>query len=141
MLLYGVDLLLASLTLSMLILYLAREPALLVDNIAEGTLRRVTRESSSGRLSLGMITVATTPVIGADGTLYVIDRGVVAIDPSGRLLWRARRERERLGHAGFGRHHLRRRAHGAHSYRREASVAVGRVRVECNPSGMPNPAR
>ena len=36
---YGVNLLLASVVLSLLILYLAREPSLLVDNIAEGTLR------------------------------------------------------------------------------------------------------
>ena len=43
-LLYGVNLLLASLVLSLLIRYLAREPSLLVDEIAEGTLRRITRQ-------------------------------------------------------------------------------------------------
>ena len=39
-LLYGVDLLLASLVLSSLILYLAHEPSLLVETFAEGTLGR-----------------------------------------------------------------------------------------------------
>ncbi len=43
-LIYGVNLLLASIVLSLLIRYLAREPSLLVDVIAEGTLRRITRQ-------------------------------------------------------------------------------------------------
>jgi len=41
-LVYGVDLLLASCVLGLLILYLSHEPGLLVDDIAEGTLSRVT---------------------------------------------------------------------------------------------------
>jgi uncharacterized membrane protein len=43
-LLYGVDVLLASLVMSLLILYLAREPALLVDDLDEAMLRRVARQ-------------------------------------------------------------------------------------------------
>jgi uncharacterized membrane protein len=43
-LIYGVNLLLASLVLSLLIRYVAREPALLVDDIDEGILKSVVRQ-------------------------------------------------------------------------------------------------
>jgi uncharacterized membrane protein len=57
--LYGLDLVLASLVLSLLVLYLADEPALLVDNIAEGTLQRVTRQRwASIGLNVAAIAVA-----------------------------------------------------------------------------------
>ncbi len=41
---YGVDFLLASLTLTLLIRYIAREPSLVADDIADETLRRITRQ-------------------------------------------------------------------------------------------------
>ena len=61
--LYGVDLLLASVVLSLLILYLAGEPALLVDNIAEGTLRRISRRrwAALGLNVLGLVVALVAP--------------------------------------------------------------------------------
>ena len=56
-LLYGVDLLLASLVLSLLIIYLAREPALLVDDLDEDILRRVTRQRWTS-IGLNVLAVA-----------------------------------------------------------------------------------
>jgi uncharacterized membrane protein len=80
-LLYGVDLLLASLVLSSLILYLAREPALLVDNIAEGTLRRITRQRwASIGLSIVAIAVAmVAPRIAV--ALYLVVSTMLLVIP------------------------------------------------------------
>jgi uncharacterized membrane protein len=80
-LLYGVDLLLASLVLSLLILYLAREPALLVDNIAEGTLRRVTRQrwASIGLNVVAIVLALVAPRVAVG--LYVVVSTLLLVIP------------------------------------------------------------
>jgi uncharacterized membrane protein len=71
-LLYGVNVLLGSLMLSLLILYLAREPALLVDNIAEGTLRRLSRQRWTAIglnvVAIALALVAPLVAVGLTGT-------------------------------------------------------------------------
>ena len=77
--LYGIDLLLASVVLSLLILYLAREPSLLVDNIAEGTLRGITRQRWTAlglnALAIAVALVAPKVAVGfylAETTLLLV---------------------------------------------------------------------
>jgi len=80
-LLYGADLLLASLALSLMILYLAREPTLLVDDIAEGTLRRVTRQRWA---SIGLNVVAILLALFAPRLavgLYVVVSTLLLVIP------------------------------------------------------------
>ena len=60
-LIYGANLLLASVVLSLLIRYLAREPSLLVDVIAEGSLRRISRQRWTS-LGLNVLAIAVTLV-------------------------------------------------------------------------------
>ncbi len=89
--LYGLDLLLASLVLSLLILYLADEPALLVDNIAEGTLKRITRQRWT---SIGLNVVAIAVALVAPRVavaLYLVVSTVLLIIP----LLGLRRHRQR----------------------------------------------
>jgi len=79
--LYGLDLLLGSLVLSLLILYLADEPTLLVDNIAEGTLKRVTRKRWT---SIGLNVVAIAVALVAPRVavaLYLVVSTVLLIIP------------------------------------------------------------
>ena len=79
--LYGVNLLLASVVLSLLILYLAREPALLVDNIAEGTLRRISgRRWAALALNVFAIAVGLAAPKVAVG-LYVVETGLLLVIP------------------------------------------------------------
>lgn len=79
--LYGLDLLLASLVLSLLILYLADEPTLLVDNIAEGTLKHVTRQRwTSIGLNVAAIAVAFVAPRAAVA-LYLVVSTVLLIIP------------------------------------------------------------
>ena len=92
--LYGVDLLLASLVLSLLILYLAREPALLVDNIAEGTLKRVTRQRWAS-IGLNVVAIAVAFVAPqAAVALYLVVSTVLLIIP---LLGLRRHRQQRRG--------------------------------------------
>jgi len=80
-LLYGVNVLLGSLMLSLLILYLAREPALLVDNIAQGTLRRVSRQRWT---AIGMNVVAIVVALVAPRVavgLYLVVTTLLLIIP------------------------------------------------------------
>ena len=80
-LLYGVNLLLASLVLSLLIRYLAREPSLLVDDIAEGTMRRIVRRRwTSLGLNLLAIAVALVAPKVAVG-LYLVETTLLLIIP------------------------------------------------------------
>jgi TMEM175 potassium channel family protein len=79
--LYGINLLLASVVLSLLILYLAREPSLLVDNIAEGTLRRI-----SGRrwAALGLNVLALAVGLAAPKAavgLYLVETALLLVIP------------------------------------------------------------
>ena len=79
--LYGVNLLLASVVLSLLILYLAREPSLLVDNIAEGTLRRITgRRWAALGLNVFAIAVGLAAPKAAVG-LYLVETGLLLVIP------------------------------------------------------------
>ena len=79
--LYGVNLLLASVVLSLLILYLAREPSLLVDDIAEGTLRRITgRRWAALGLNVFAIAVGLAAPKAAVG-LYLVETGLLLVIP------------------------------------------------------------
>ncbi len=78
---YGLDLLLASLVLSLLILYLADEPALLVDNIAEGTLKHVTRQRWAS-IGLNVVAIAVAFVAPqAAVALYLVVSTALLIIP------------------------------------------------------------
>ena len=91
-LLYGVDLLLASLVLSLLMLYLAREPGLLVETIAEETFSRAARQRWLS-IILGAVAVALAliaPQVAAG--LYVVVSTVLLVIP---LLGLRRHRRER----------------------------------------------
>ena len=80
-LLYGVDVLFASLALSLLMLYVAREPDLLVDDIADGALRRVARQRwisiGVNVLAIAMALVAPLVAVG----LYLIETMLLLIIP------------------------------------------------------------
>jgi uncharacterized membrane protein len=92
--LYGVNLLLASLVLSLLVLYVAREPSLLVDEIAEGTLRRITKRRWAA-LGLNVCAIAVglfAPKVGVG--LYLVETGLLLVIPF----------------LGLRRHHRQRRA-------------------------------
>jgi TMEM175 potassium channel family protein len=79
--LYGVNLLLASVVLSLLILYLAREPSLLVDDIAEGTLRRITGRRWAA-LGLNVVAIAVGLVAPKAGVgLYLVETGLLLVIP------------------------------------------------------------
>jgi uncharacterized membrane protein len=91
-LLYGLDLMLATLTLSLLILYVAREPALLVDEIDEATLRRVVRQRwVSVGLNVVAIAIASVAPLVAVG-LYLLQTMVLLVLP---LLGLRRHRRQR----------------------------------------------
>ena len=93
-LLYGVDLMLATLTLSLLILYVAREPALLVDEIDEATLQRVVRQrwASIGLNAVAIVFALVAPQVAVG--LYLLQTMILLVLP---LL-------------GLRRHRLQRRA-------------------------------
>jgi uncharacterized membrane protein len=79
--LYGVNLLLASLVLSLLVLYVAREPSLLVDDIAEGTLRRITqrRWAALGLNVFAIVVGLFAPKVGVG--LYLVETGLLLVIP------------------------------------------------------------
>jgi len=78
---YGVNLLLASVVLSLLILYLAGEPSLLVDNIAEGTLRRISRRRWAA-LVLNVLAIAVTLVAPRVAVgLYLVESMLLLVIP------------------------------------------------------------
>ena len=80
-LLYGVDLLLASFVLSLLILYPAHEPTLLVEIVDEGTLRRITRQrwASIGLNVLAIAVALVAPRVAAG--LYVVVSTALLVIP------------------------------------------------------------
>ena len=97
-LLYGVNLLLASLVLSLLIRYLAREPSLLDDQIAEGTLRRITRRRWTA-LGLNLLAIAVALVAPKVAVgLYLVETTLLLIIPFLGL----RRHRHQPRPAGSG---------------------------------------
>ena len=97
-LLYGVNLLLASLVLSLLIRYLSREPSLLVDDIAEGTLRRIIRRRWTA-LGLNLLAIAVALVAPKVAVgLYLVETTLLLIIPFLGL----RRHRHQPRPAGSG---------------------------------------
>ena len=91
--LYGVDLLLASLTLTLLIRYIASEPSLVADDIADDTLRRITRQRW---LSIGVNAVAVAmalvmPFVAVG--LYLIQTALLLFFP---LIGMRRRQPSRI---------------------------------------------
>ena len=80
-LLYGVNLLLASLVLSLLIRYLAREPSLLVDDIAEGSMRRIVRRRWTA-LGLNLLAIAVALVAPKVAVgLYLVETTLLLVIP------------------------------------------------------------
>jgi uncharacterized membrane protein len=78
---YGVNLLLASIVFSLLIVYLAREPSLLVDNIAEGTLGRISRRRSAA-LGLNVLAIAVALVAPKAAVgLYLVETTLLLVIP------------------------------------------------------------
>ncbi len=97
-LLYGVNLLLASLVLSLLIRYLAREPSLLVDQVAEGTLRRITRRRWTA-LGLNLLAIAVALIAPKVAVgLYLVETTLLLVIPFLGL----RRHRHQPRPAGSG---------------------------------------
>ena len=94
-LLYGVDVLLASLVMSLLIFYLAREPALLVDDLDEATLRRVARQrwASIGLNGVAIALALVAPQVAAG--LYLVASTTLLIIPL--LGMRRHRRQRRMG--------------------------------------------
>ncbi len=92
-LLYGLDVLFATLALSLLILYVAREPALLVDDIAEGTLNHVIRQRwvSIGVNLLALTMALVAPLVAV--ALYLLETTLLLIVPL--LGMRKHRQRSR----------------------------------------------
>jgi uncharacterized membrane protein len=92
-LLYGVDLLVASLSLSLLILYVAREPALLVDDVAEGTLSAVVRERwiAIGLNVLAIAVALLAPLVAVG--LYLVGTTSLLVIPLVGLRRHRRRQR------------------------------------------------
>ena len=80
-LLYGVNVLLGSLMLSVLIVYLAREPALLLNSIAESTLRRVSRQrwTAIGMNVLALVVALVAPQVAVG--LYLVVTTLLLIIP------------------------------------------------------------
>jgi uncharacterized membrane protein len=79
--LYGANFLLASVTLSLLLRYIAHEPSLLVDDIADAALRRITRQRwiSIGVNSVALIVALIVPVLAV--SLYLIEAGLLLVFP------------------------------------------------------------
>ena len=94
-LLYGVDALLASLVMTLLILYLAREPALLAENADEAALRRLARSrwAAIGLSGVAIALALVAPRVAAG--LYLVTSTWLLIVP---LLGLRRHRRQR--HAG-----------------------------------------
>jgi uncharacterized membrane protein len=94
-LIYGMDLLLASLVLSLLIIYLAREPALLVNDLDEDILRRVTRQrwTSIGLNALAVALAVFSAQLAV--ALYLVVSTVLLIVPL--LGMRRHRQQRRAG--------------------------------------------
>jgi uncharacterized membrane protein len=78
---YGINVLLASLTLSLLIRYISREPSLVADGIADEALRRITKQR---RISIGVNSFAVAlalivPFVAVG--LYLIQTVLLLIFP------------------------------------------------------------
>ena len=80
-LLYGINVLLASLTLSLLLRYIAHEPSLVADNIADESLRRITKQRwiSIGVNTIAVIVALIAPIIAVG--LYLIQTILMLVFP------------------------------------------------------------
>ena len=80
-LIYGIDVLLASLTLSLLIRYIAHEPSLVADDIADETLHRIARQRwiSIGANAIAVAMALIAPVVAVG--LYLIQTILLLVFP------------------------------------------------------------
>ena len=80
-LLYGINVLLASLTLSLLIRYIAHEPSLVADDIADETLQRITKQRwiSIGMNSIAVAVAFFAPAIAVG--LYLLQTILMLVFP------------------------------------------------------------
>ena len=79
--LYGINVLLASLTLTLLIRYIAREPSLLADDIADETLRHITKQRwiSVGLNAIAIVLALIAPILAVG--LYLIQTILLLVLP------------------------------------------------------------
>ena len=79
--LYGANLLFASLTLTLLIRYIAREPSLVADDIADETLRRIAKQRwlSIGLISIAVAIALIVPTVAVG--LYLIEAILLLVFP------------------------------------------------------------
>ena len=91
--LYGINVLLASLTLSLLIRYIAHEPSLVADDIADEQLRRITKQRwiSIGVNSIAVVLALIAPFIAV--ALYLIQTVLLLLFPLVGMRWRPARQR------------------------------------------------
>ena len=91
--LYGLNVLVASFTLSLLIFYVAREPALLVDDTTEETLKRVLQRRwiGFGLASFGVIVALVAPTVAVG--LYLISTMLLLALPLVGLGWHRHKRR------------------------------------------------
>jgi len=92
-LLYGINVLLASLTLSLLIRYIAHEPSLVADDIADENLRRIFKQRwiSIGVNSIAVVLALIAPFIAV--ALYLIQTVLLLLFPLVGMRWRPARQR------------------------------------------------
>ena len=78
---YGINILVASLTLSLLIRYIAREPSLVADDIADETLQRITKQRwiSIGVNSIAVAVALIAPMVAVG--LYLIETASLLVFP------------------------------------------------------------
>ena len=91
--LYGINVLLASLTLSLLIRYIAHEPSLVADDVADENLRRIFKQRwiSIGVNSVAVVLALFAPFVAV--ALYLIQTGLLLLFPLVGMRWRPGRQR------------------------------------------------
>ena len=91
-LLYGINVLLASLTLSLLIRYIAREPSLVADDIADENLQRIFKQRwiSIGVNSIAVVLALIAPFIAV--ALYLIQTVLLLLFPLVGMRWQPGRQ-------------------------------------------------
>ena len=79
--LYGINFFLASLTLTLLIRYIAREPSLVADDIADETLERIAKQRwiSIGVNSIAVVMALIAPFVAV--ALYLIQTVLLLVFP------------------------------------------------------------
>jgi uncharacterized membrane protein len=89
--LYGINLLFASLMLTLLIRYIAREPSLVADDVADENLRRIAKQRwiSIGVNTIALVTALIVPFVAV--ALYLIQTVLLLIFPLVGIRWRSGR--------------------------------------------------